>query len=765
MGKIARVSARRLAYDKMKAERSQYILTCNGENKNEMTESEINAFKHAVDKNNTSFFGLVKLRKLDLDTLFHHKSHCITLLQYASMKGRDNIVLNLLRAHANPVIRSKRVVFSAIKHNITRVVKKERDIIRVENEEMEVENLVKQIRYFISSLNLRYTAYLVNQIVDMRNAGNIYFASYSMTGEDKLKCNFCKTVIGSDEACIYDNCHRPSAEKHVVCEYCIWQVLLASDEMNDVEPLSNCPFCSDGDEANNISPYHRNNLLLHINKQLCEFQSLISTKQSTNKEAFLKLPIDKTYLRSTEMHFEGKESHKPRRRKKTKCEKNKRLSKKQLRKLLIGETQKKRAQTYFQAIETGNYLRLIHIIQKGIDINLIDENGETGLLHASFFLPPELNVALHNKNFGFINAYISRMLSSDAVASDKNYYNHTKQRAQKLLHRIYTVHILLNYGTSLNKRSHYGISFEDYLVPPLSRTMTDFNANENNVMIIENGEGIIVHDLLPAGSCSGSIRSNNDIRVPMNHPGKNLSYTVDNAFSEAFLSRLDNLFQSVPQENLDKRDLEKKSYTNTCARRKFFRERGTMWITRSIEQILLSLQKKILERRTCMVENDCNEGGKHKETNLSQKLPSHCLPRMRFLHYDTPGGKMEPHVDLSKSHTYNPGEINLEFQGKPKMLIQSTFTFILYLRDCNDGGETVFLERLGGNKNAEGILERAGKHGETIVQGENDRSSNKILMHVQPKRGRLLLFPHDAPHAGLPVGMEVPKLFLRGELF
>ena len=121
--------------------------------------------------------------------------------------------------------------------------------------------------------------------------------------------------------------------------------------------------------------------------------------------------------------------------------------------------------------------------------------------------------------------------------------------------------------------------------------MTDFNANENNVMIIENGEGIIVHDLLPAGSCSGSIRSNNDIRVPMNHPGKTCHSTVDNAFSEAFLSRLDNLFQSVPQENLDKR-LEKKSYTNTCARRKFFRERGTMWITRSIEQILLSLQKK-----------------------------------------------------------------------------------------------------------------------------------------------------------------------------
>ena len=80
----------------------------------------------------------------------------------------------------------------------------------------------------------------------------------------------------------------------------------------------------------------------------------------------------------------------------------------------------------------------------------------------------------------------------------------------------------------------------------------------------------------------------------------------------------------------------------------------------------------------------------------SLQLPSHVLPRMRFLHYSDSGGKMEPHVDLSKNHIYyQQGEINVDFNGKPNLAIESTFTFILHLHDCNDGGETVFLKKLG----------------------------------------------------------------------
>ena len=58
MGKIARVSARQLAYDQMKAERNQYILLANTSNNNlkeELSAEDIGLFKHAIDINNTSF--------------------------------------------------------------------------------------------------------------------------------------------------------------------------------------------------------------------------------------------------------------------------------------------------------------------------------------------------------------------------------------------------------------------------------------------------------------------------------------------------------------------------------------------------------------------------------------------------------------------------------------------------------------------------------------------------------------------------------------
>ena len=69
MGKIARVSARRLAYDQMKAERKQYILIANNNNnvnKKQLSENDINHFMKNIDKNNTSyFFNAYKLIKLN----------------------------------------------------------------------------------------------------------------------------------------------------------------------------------------------------------------------------------------------------------------------------------------------------------------------------------------------------------------------------------------------------------------------------------------------------------------------------------------------------------------------------------------------------------------------------------------------------------------------------------------------------------------------------------------------------------------------------
>ena len=130
---------------------------------------------------------------------------------------------------------------------------------------------------------------------------------------------------------------------------------------------------------------------------------------------------------------------------------------------------------------------------------------------------------------------------------------------------------------------------------------------------------------------------------------------------------------------------------------------------------------------------------------------------------------MMPHVDLSKSDRV----------GQWRQMVTSTHTFLLYLRDCSEGGETVLLDTL--RNQGGGIIEAATGGGKMRVKGDSavgsgvkrrriedegpvaSHENKHLLASVAPRRGRLLLFPHVCPHAGLEV-VDAPKLFLRGEL-
>ena len=72
------------------------------------------------------------------------------------------------------------------------------------------------------------------------------------------------------------------------------------------------------------------------------------------------------------------------------------------------------------------------------DNNITDENGETGLLMASFHLPKELNVAIYEKNNKAIQDYMTRILENNNQHSDYN----------TICHYIYCTTILFS---QLNK--------------------------------------------------------------------------------------------------------------------------------------------------------------------------------------------------------------------------------------------------------------------------------------------------------------------------
>ena len=108
------------------------------------------------------------------------------------------------------------------------------------------------------------------------------------------------------------------------------------------------------------------------------------------------------------------------------------------------------------------------------------------------------------------------------------------------------------------------------------------------------------------------------------------------------------------------------------------------------------------------------------------------MPHMRFLHYSQIGGGLPAHVDLARTD---------------EMGRRSTHTFILYLWNPSPGAETSEARNAGG---------------ETVLLNRMEDSAVATVAAVEPRRGRVLLFPHMCPHLARPIAS--PKLLLRAGL-
>jgi hypothetical protein len=177
------------------------------------------------------------------------------------------------------------------------------------------------------------------------------------------------------------------------------------------------------------------------------------------------------------------------------------------------------------------------------------------------------------------------------------------------------------------------------------------------------------------------------IDTTVDHPGAG-SYLIDDAFSDKTIDQLVSLYRLIPTEAAPR---QKKG---PCSVRSYFCDAHG-----AIQKLLLSVL----------------DSGRWKHASV--------LPHMRFLCYSEPDTVLAPHVDLCRVDIRS-GE-------------RSTHSFLLYLTDCKQGGQTTLLSDLS--------------------------SSSEALARVSPKRGRLLLFKHACPHSGESV-VDVPKLLIRGEV-
>jgi hypothetical protein len=131
------------------------------------------------------------------------------------------------------------------------------------------------------------------------------------------------------------------------------------------------------------------------------------------------------------------------------------------------------------------------------------------------------------------------------------------------------------------------------------------------------------------------------------------------------------------------------------------------------------------------------ELGKGGPARQKGPMPAcHCTvaPLVRFLHYTSAGGSLPAHVDLCRV-----------LDGGAR----TSHTFLLYLNDCERGGETLLL---GAREGDEALAPAGG-----VAPGER-----AVVASVRPKRGRLLVTPHACPHMAAATTSQ--KLVLRGEL-
>jgi hypothetical protein len=159
------------------------------------------------------------------------------------------------------------------------------------------------------------------------------------------------------------------------------------------------------------------------------------------------------------------------------------------------------------------------------------------------------------------------------------------------------------------------------------------------------------------------------------------SFVLDGFFSGAFLQQVDDLFSRLPIAHSSK---------PSCSARAYFCD-SSNWVTAAMSAALDRARRSYSacnadgESASCDVRSWPGAEDlwdKATDTDASPERQSFCsrpMPHMRFLHYEHVGGYLPPHVDLRRT----------DDQGN-----KSTHTFILYLADCREGGETSLLRYL-----------------------------------------------------------------------
>jgi hypothetical protein len=182
--------------------------------------------------------------------------------------------------------------------------------------------------------------------------------------------------------------------------------------------------------------------------------------------------------------------------------------------LFTGSTQSKRNEKFLQAALEGKILRLYALFKAGVEINCKNEYGQTALIICS--------------NYGYISIVeLLLKLGADIYIHDNAGNNSINSANSAKSLKIFNLIQLYNYE--------------------------NFNIDKDIVVWEENKKKKINYGISKSISVTSLIDSNS------NHPGAG-SFYIDNAFSEDFMIKLEELFKIIPVEPPQKISCSERSY-------------------------------------------------------------------------------------------------------------------------------------------------------------------------------------------------------------
>eukprot|EP01032_Pedospumella_encystans_P009672 gene9672-11366_t len=413
-----------------------------------------------------------------------------------------------------------------------------------------------------------------------------------------------------------------------------------------------------------------------------------------------------------------------------------------------GTTQAQRQEEFVKACMKADLRRVAALIEAGVHLDGIDEYGMTALMQSAWL--------------GHVHV-CALLLAADADSHIQDALGHTALSIAvstgdsdviQLLSRIHGVAELHDAEAWSEAESMKDVCFlyfdnlveEKYLPPSLyalyqERYTLRAGLTDQKISQQEDGgntseQKAMLSILIPPETNQlhvENVRSFwRDHGVKGAEPG---AFCVDHFFEDAFLQSLLSVFTRLPVAPSEKAH---------CASRSYFcdvEERFTQPLEQAIRRVTRIGSLRDLRGNTNTIDIDDSDSA--DSTSRTIKV----FPQMRFLHYEAEGTALAAHVDLAR---HDPRAVH----------IKSTHTFILYLTDCDaGGGETVLLKSLCAKGKA---VSTANSEMVDVLSTCHDGNA---VAAVSPRRGRLLLFPHNCPHEGRAISSKDPKLLLRGEVY